>query len=967
MAEVIGSVSAVVALVEFSGKILSLGYGYLSKVARAPAEVRLLLSEVANLNVLLGRLQTFAEDGFDPSASTVLQSLAQLGIFKTCEKLLGSVYTIIDTCQRLDGQDVKNFGKRLLWPFKERETKDTMQRLGCLRDTLTAALAADSAAALSRLEDAARKIDLNVDAVKEAVHEQLDDSKRQQLMDWACPDDTGPEESYEAALRQKQPSTGRWFLESDIFKKWLGTKNTLLWLHGIPGCGKTVLSATIVEHLRFKYRAPAYGLAYFYCDHRNSKQQTVGYFLMTVVRQLVQQHGECLKDIEMLFDTKKQDVSRKLSTGEYLRLIKTMSLHFKQVIVLIDALDESVEEETFINAFEELLFTSQGDTTIQIILTSRNDLNIERLVLPLTTWILSLKDAMVQDVGTYIAAEIEDRVRSRRLKFRDPSLGNQILESLVRQADGLFLQAKIQLEYISTMGTDRAIKAALTSLPKGLDDTYERILQQIISKTPEKVEEVKTILQWLVESVAPMTLHELAEAISIEPNDTELDPDGIATDPEDLVAMCRSLVVLDRSIDPPIARLAHFSVEEYLLSDHIAHSSVACFHIDPSIVDLKIAQTCIQYLSFQDFAKAAVTEDTCGYQELDERVKQYALLRYAARYWPEHLKFSGVTAEDHNRHIVGRLQWFLQPGCSGDQYLSWLQIYHLHCSTDEDCSRQPPFYHAVVFGLKHVFNLLLPQVENINAHFVGGWTPLTAAATARQTEMVKTILRAGAQPDIPVLRGSQKWRTALHLAAEQGLEEIAQVLLDAGASPHARSVSLATPLYRAARSGSIPILKMLHDRGADVNASTYDYWTPIFEAIHNGFTDVVDLLLQWGAAPDTANIDGDTPLSLAKLFKQDEMVRLLKKAINSRSTVNEEALPSNSMESKGRSRSPMFRLRRTKIATAKKETAEGVRREENAIAESQTKMEGELGEVGETKGRLGEVGETQDLEVESVD
>ena len=517
------------------------------------------------------------------------------------------------------------------------------------------------------------------------------------------------------------------------------------------------------------------------------------------------------------------------------------------------------------------------------------------------------------------------------------------------------------------MGTDRAIKAALTSLPKGLDDTYERILQQIISKTPEKVEEVKTILQWLVESMAPMTLHELAEAISIEPNDTELDPDGITTDPEDLVAMCRSLVVLDRSIDPPIARLAHFSVEEYLLSDHIAHSSVAWFHIDPSIVDLKIAQTCIQYLSFQDFAKAAGTEDTRGSQRLDERVKQYAFLRYAARYWPEHLKFSGVSAEDHNRYIVGRLQWFLRPGCSGDQYLSWLQLYHLHCSTDEDCYHQPPFYHAVVFGLEHVFNLLLPQVEDINAPFVGGWTPLTAATTARQTEMVNTILLAGAQPDIPVLRGSQKWRTALHIAAEQGLEEIAQVLLDAGASPHARSVSLATPLYRAARSGSIPILRMLHDRGADVNAATYDYWTPIFEAIHSGFTDVVDLLLRWGAAPDTANIDGDTPLSLAKLFKQDEMVRLLKKAIKSRSAASQEALTSRSMESKGRSRSRDFQSRRTKITAAKKEAAGEVREEQNAIAEGRTKTEGELGEIGKTKRELGEVGETQDWEVESVD
>lgn len=145
MAEMIGSVSAVVSLVEFSGRILSLGYGYLSKVSRAPAEVRLLLSEVANLNVLLGRLQAFADDAFDPSASTALQSLAQLGIFKSCEELLASVYTIIETCQRIDGQDVKNFGKRLIWPLKERETKDTMEQLGRLRDTLTAALATDSA------------------------------------------------------------------------------------------------------------------------------------------------------------------------------------------------------------------------------------------------------------------------------------------------------------------------------------------------------------------------------------------------------------------------------------------------------------------------------------------------------------------------------------------------------------------------------------------------------------------------------------------------------------------------------------------------------------------------------------------------------------------------------------------------------------------------------------------------------
>lgn len=178
-------------------------------------------------------------------------------------------------------------------------------------------------------------------------------------------------------------------------------------------------------------------MTYFYCDHRKPKQQTLGHLLIKVVQQLVRQHEECFNDIQTLFDTKRQDVSRKLSTSEYLNLIKVMSLHFRKVIVVLDALDESIEEEAFINGFKELLLSSQGDSTVQILVTSRNDLNIERLILPLVTWGLSLMDAMVEDIGTYITAEIEDRVRSRRLKLRDPSLGKQISETLVRQADGL--------------------------------------------------------------------------------------------------------------------------------------------------------------------------------------------------------------------------------------------------------------------------------------------------------------------------------------------------------------------------------------------------------------------------------------------------------------------------------------------------------------------------------------------------
>lgn len=103
------------------------------------------------------------------------------------------------------------------------------------------------------MENAARKIDLNVDAVKGAILEQLDDSKRQQLMDWACPEDTGSEESYEAALRLKQPMTGKWFLESHVFRQWLETKNTLLWLHGIRELFHTVALPLMVTNTYFSW------------------------------------------------------------------------------------------------------------------------------------------------------------------------------------------------------------------------------------------------------------------------------------------------------------------------------------------------------------------------------------------------------------------------------------------------------------------------------------------------------------------------------------------------------------------------------------------------------------------------------------------------------------------------------------------------------------------------------------------
>ncbi len=72
------------------------------------------------------------------------------------------------------------------------------------------------------------------------------------------------------------------------------------------------------------------------------------------------------------------------------------------------------------------------------------------------------------------------------------------------------------------------------NLPRGLDETYTRILQKIQEESPDSVDCVKTILRWLIGTAEPLTLDQLAEAISIESFDTCRDSDAIATDPRDL-------------------------------------------------------------------------------------------------------------------------------------------------------------------------------------------------------------------------------------------------------------------------------------------------------------------------------------------------------------------------------------------------------------------------------------------------
>lgn len=55
--------------------------------------------------------------------------------------------------------------------------------------------------------------------------------------------------NYNDAAKKRHPDTGLWFVGSATFTAWPVRPNSLLWLNGFAGSGKSVLCSTAITHL----------------------------------------------------------------------------------------------------------------------------------------------------------------------------------------------------------------------------------------------------------------------------------------------------------------------------------------------------------------------------------------------------------------------------------------------------------------------------------------------------------------------------------------------------------------------------------------------------------------------------------------------------------------------------------------------------------------------------------------------
>ena len=113
------------------------------------------------------------------------------------------------------------------------------------------------------------------------------------------------------------------------------------------------------------------------------------------------------------------------------------------------------------------------------------------------------------------------------------------------------------------MRSESAIDAALSSLPRSLQETYQRALSK--GSEDDKIYLRRTML-WLAWSLEPLELTTLVDAIVLEPGMTRFDTRARLSNPEELLEICGTFAVL-RENSRNKDKVQHISLAHHSVGD----------------------------------------------------------------------------------------------------------------------------------------------------------------------------------------------------------------------------------------------------------------------------------------------------------------------------------------------------------------------------------------------------------------
>nr|XP_009392582.2 PREDICTED: potassium channel KOR2-like isoform X2 [Musa acuminata subsp. malaccensis] len=134
---------------------------------------------------------------------------------------------------------------------------------------------------------------------------------------------------------------------------------------------------------------------------------------------------------------------------------------------------------------------------------------------------------------------------------------------------------------------------------------------------------------------------------------------------------------------------------------------------------------------------------------------------------------------------------------------------------------------------------------------------VNSAAYHGDISRLQVLINAGADPNKTDYDG----RTALHMAACKGHEQVVKFLIQRGSNTNCIDKFGTSPLFETLKTGNDRIAAILVENGAILNLD--DAGNYLCEVVTNGNIDLLRCLLEYGANPNSKNYDRRTPLHVA--------------------------------------------------------------------------------------------------------
>ncbi len=189
-----------------------------------------------------------------------------------------------------------------------------------------------------------------------------------------------------------------------------------------------------------------------------------------------------------------------------------------------------------------------------------------------------------------------------------------------------------------------------------------------------------------------------------------------------------------------------------------------------------------------------------------------------------------------------------------------------------------PLIAAARLGHAQIVKILIRAGADCNRAGKNEITPLSMAVWEGKESVVKILLAADADTE-----QTCQGQTPLHIATIRGDDALVTLLLDAKADKNKRNSYGETPLIVAAGLGHLAVVKLLLEAQADIHATHSNGATALHVAAEGGHVGVLRYLLAGGANINSVNKMGATSLYIAAQANKPDIVRIL---LDSRSEVD---------------------------------------------------------------------------------